>query len=50
MGKSAKKVPKGKYQLKTRIQKAGKGEQVECPARAAEGCPAMLVTDSVSYT
>ena len=48
MGKSAKMVPKRKYQLKTRIQKVGKGEQVECPAWATEGCPAMLVADSVT--
>ena len=48
VGKSAKNVPKRKYQLKTRIRKAGKGERVECPAWVAEGCLAMLVAESVT--
>ena len=38
------KVTERKQQL-TMIRKAGKGEQVECPA---EGCRAMLVADSVT--
>ena len=44
---SVKKKTERKHQLRTRIRKAGKGEQQECPTRVAEGSQVIWCTGRV---